>query len=571
MPLFSEHNQCLKNNMVLYNGVIYTADNSDNIVEALAVKDGKIVFTGGNKEAMETVDNTAEIIDLEGKMILPGFIDAHIHAPGRILTDLFNISLYDELDQKAIIEAVKYYIEANPDLEIYYGEGFSIGAFREEEVSRGPKKEHLDRICSTKPIVLYSSDCHLAWLNSKAFECFGITGSSQSPRGGVIEKDPLSGELWGTLKEAAMQLIPDQNYSKDQIEEAMLLFQQHLHSLGYTGILSVSMASAPHLETIRLLEEKNNLKLYVTSSVTIDPDKDLIEQFDRIGKLRAEFSSDLHSVNTVKFFADGVVEGATAYLLEPYSNAAGKGSDYCGEFFWDPDKLEEAFLLANSAGFQVHVHSIGDASTRNILNALEKVSKRFPGRDCRNTITHLQLVEPSDISRFRKMKIIAAIQPYWHYKEPGWWEVVDYHMLGERAEREYPLQSFLLAGVTVVSSSDHPVTPDPNPLKAIRAGVTRNIFSEEYYGVDPIKNADDPRWLLNKGERSSLADMIRSFTAASAYAMFREDITGTLEAGKNADFIILDHNLITMDPLFIDKVRILKTYFKGELVYNVEM
>ena len=568
MTVSPDHKHRLKNDMVFYNGVIYTADSSDNIVEALAVKNGKIVFTGSNKEAEKILDGAAEIIDLEGKMLLPGFIDAHIHAPGRALTDLFNISLYEAHGQEAIIETVERYIKRNPELEIYYGEGFSIGAFREDEVSRGPKKEHLDRICSTKPIVLYSSDCHLAWLNSKAFEFFGITGSSPSPRGGVIEKDPLTGELWGTLKEAAMRLIPEQKYDTGQVEEAMRLFQQYLHSLGYTGILSVSMASAPPLEAIRSLEKKENLKLYVSSTVTIDPEKDLNSQFDQIQELRAVFSTDLHSVNTAKFFADGVVEGATAYLLEPYSAAAGKGSDYCGEFLWDPDKLKEAFLLANSAGLQVHVHSIGDASTRYVLNALEQVRKRLPGRDYRNTITHLQLVEPSDISRFRKMQVIAAIQPYWHYKEPGWWEAVDYHMLGERAEREYPLQSFLRAGVVVVSSSDHPVTPDPNPLKAIRAGVTRNLTAEESYGVDPIEDIDDPRGLLNKVERSSLTDMIRSFTAGSAYALFRDDVTGSLEAGKNADLIILDQNLFTTEPLLIDKVRVLKTYFNGELVFN---
>jgi predicted amidohydrolase YtcJ len=558
--------------LLLYNGIIYTANNENSIIDAIAVKDGTIIFAGSNQEAAAYRSDAADVIDLEGKMVLPGFIDSHLHAPGRTLTDLFNISLYEARSEEAISETIAGFISANPDLDIYYGEGFSIGAFSGDEVSRGPRKERLDRICAEKPVVLYSADCHLAWLNSRAFEVFGITDQTDQPKGGVIEKDPVSGELWGTLKESAMRLVPEQEFSASQFETGLREFQHYLHSLGYTGIASISIASAPPLAAFHALEEKGELKLHVSSSVTIDPDLDLAGQFDQLQQMRLSYSSELHQVNTAKFFADGVVEGATAYLLEPYNPSAGKPAEYRGEFLWDPEKLQSAFQLANQAGIQVHVHSIGDASTKLVLDALEQVKapEQLGDDGCRNTITHLQLVDPADIDRFKTLQVIACVQPYWHSKEPGWWSTVDCHMLGERAEAEYPLQSFIRAGVTVASSSDHPVTPVPNPLRAIRAGVTRNVTAEESYGLPPISSIDDPHGLLDRNERASLADMIRSLTISGAYAIFREKLTGSLEKGKRADLVIFDQNLFSMDPLKLEQARVLKTYFGGELVYDAD-
>ena len=175
--------------LLFYNGVIYTADESDTIVEAVAVKNGKVVFTGSSRDALAEYGAAAELFDLKGKMVLPGFIDTHIHAPGRVLADLYSISLYEADSIEAILRQVKDYIEANPEAEIYYGEGFSLGHFSGDEVSKGPKKERLDQICSDKPVVLYSTDCPLAWLNSGALQHFGVDRNTDNPAGGVIEKD----------------------------------------------------------------------------------------------------------------------------------------------------------------------------------------------------------------------------------------------------------------------------------------------------------------------------------------------------------------------------------------------
>ncbi len=560
----------MKGECLYYNGMIYTADSRENFVNALAVKDGMILYAGNENSARNYLGSKARTIDLKGKTALPGFIDSHLHAPGRILSDLYNISLYEAEDRDAILAIVGKFIKEHPDLPVYYGEGFSLGHFNGEEVSRGPRKEQLDMICPHKPVVIYSSDCHLAWLNSCALQTFGINSQTAVPAGGVIEIDPCSGALWGTLKEAAMRLIPEQQFTQSQQAAALGRFQNYLHSLGYTGILSISIASMPPLQQFHDLDLQGGLKMHVASSVTIDPEVDPVESGKRLIELGRRYDSENHKLRTAKFFTDGVVEGATAYLLEPYSAAAGKGLSYRGEFLWEEDKLASAFKEMNRAGFQVHVHSIGDASTRLVLDALEKAQSEQEGKDHRNTITHLQLVAPDDLQRFKRLGVIASVQPFWHFKEPGWWKTVDYHMLGTRAEYEYPLQSFVRAGVMIASSSDHPVTPHPNPLRAIRAGVTRNLTAEDTYGLPPLADAEDPQYLLNGQERVSLKTMIHSLTINGAFTIFRDHLTGSLEAGKQADLVVLDHNLFETDPLKLENIRVSSTYFKGEKVYGAE-
>ncbi len=226
--------------------------------------------------------------------------------------------------------------------------------------------------------------------------------------------------------------------------------------------------------------------------------------------------------------------------------------------------------MANHHGLSIHVHSTGDASTKNVLDALEYVHQQAPAENYRNTITHLQLVDKKDIPRFKELNVIANVQPYWQFKSPSWWHHVDYQFLGDRAHEEYPLGSFFANGVTVASSSDYPITIEPNPLVAIDVGVTRNMPNGILYGVEDITDIDDARYLLNKQERATVRQMIKSFTINGAYAMFMDDEIGTIEVDKLADFVVLDQNLLTINPIDIDKVKVVMTFFEGKLVYEIE-
>ena len=558
-----------KADLVLTGGVVYTVDPKGTVAEAVAVRSGRIVYVGDDAGARKLVGPGTELIELEGRMVLPGMIETHHHPPGTADVDLFSISLYEVMnDLDDTLATIRRFVEEHPDLDMYFGSGFSTGVFKGQEVSLGPRKERLDEISPDKPIFLTSYDGHISWVNSAALAYMGITKDTPDPEGGRIERDPVTGEPWGALKEAASWAIPANELTLEQRTEAMRLYQERMHSWGYTAILN--MSGRTNHEEFGVLEREGDLRLRVRTAVALEPEGDLESEIQLLKDLRETYGSDLLKVTTAKFFADGVVEGVTAYLLEPYEEAADKGSDYYGEFLWDLDKLEEAFVRANQEGFQIHVHSIGDASTRKVLDALEYARARVPG-DFRPTITHNQLVAREDIPRFKSLGVVASTQAgFWGLKEPDWWEVVDSPFLGERAEHEYPLASFFKAGVVVASSSDHPVTPIPNPLWAIEAGVTRNLNSADYYGVEDIADMDDPAYLLDAGERASLEQMIQSYTINGAYTLFMEKEIGSIEVGKHADLVVLGEDLRKVDPLRIDSVPILKTIFNGEVVYEAE-
>lgn len=553
------------------NGVIYTADEANTFAEAIAVKDGLIIFVGSGEEASAFAGSATEIFDLEGKMMLPGMTDSHIHAPGTILSQLYQIDLNGILTESATMEAIEEFITEHPDLDIYYGDGFSIGAFSGEEVARGPRKERLDAI-SNKPILISSYDGHTRWLNSAAFEYYGITKDTVPPEGGVIELSE-DGELWGTLKELAIELTPPQEFSPEELHDAYFVFQKYMHSLGYVGITDMGsgILATSGDDPFAAMDRAGELKLYVMKNTVMDPNADFEPQLEQALANREAYRSELYTFDSVKLFADGVIEGVTGYLLEPYTDEAGADDNFVSAPLWTPEKMNEAFARINEAGLQIHVHSIGDASTRQVLNGFEyALAQNGPG-DYRNLITHLQLVDPLDIPRFAELGVIANLQPYWAFKEPYWWEIVDEPLLGpERAEREYPMKSFIAAGTLLVSSSDHSVTPYPIPFWAIEVGITRNLNNAEFYEVDDITDIDDPTWLLAPEERVSLTDMIKSFTINSAFQNFREDKTGSIEVGKNADLIVISQNLFEISPLDIDMTEVLMTIFRGEVVWQAE-
>lgn len=555
--------------IVMMNGVVYTADSQDTVYQAVAVKGEKIVLAGSNEQIMAYSNDDTEIIDLQGKMVIPGLIDSHIHPPGIALTELYEVQLFGINTLDGYLAAVRNFIQQHPEAKAVFGQGWLWSAFTGDDLNKGPRKEYLDAVAADIPIILRAMDGHSWWVNSRALALSGITTETQAPEGGVIEKDALSGELWGTVKESAISLVMQPQYTLEQYIQAMVAFQSKMHSFGITGMLAILGRFMPLiLQALQHLDRQGQLALHIRGAIMVHPQEDLSSQLAAIGSLQAEYDSSHFRVSTAKFFADGVVEGGTGYLLAPYTLATGKGPEYYGRFLWDGGRLDEAFAAVNQCGLQIHVHSIGDGATHQVLDALAAARQRVPAGDYRNTITHLQLVDQADIPRFKELQVLASVQPYWHFKGPNWWHNVDYRLLGERAESEYPLQTFVAADVPIISSSDYPITPVPNPLFAIETGVTRNIFNGRVYGVEDITDKDDERYLLNKSERVTVAAMLRSFTVNGAYSLFIDDKAGSIEAGKQADLVVLDHDLFAINPVDIDRVQVLRTYFAGRLVYH---
>lgn len=553
----------------LINGFIYTAGHDGKVAEALAIADGLIVSVGNNSDVKRYIGPETEVIDLDGRMVIPGMIDSHLHPPGKAMAELFSINLSWVASKEKLMDDIKAFIDQNPDQGFYHGRGWSISAFEGRERTLGPKKESLDQVCSKAPVILQSYDGHSRWVNSKALELAGITDSTPDPEGGCIVRDPVTGQAWGTLKGSACDLLPNQKFTTKQLREGFLAFQRFMHSFGYTGFFSAGSEEDLH-EILVDLDLKKDLKMWVRDSKRIDMRRteSIDSQIDQLIDFHKDYKSDLYQIRTAKIFVDGVVESGTAKLIEPYEEALGKGKEHYGVYYWeDPELLKETVFKVNKAGFQVHIHAIGDRAVRVSLDAFEHALGRVPGEH-RNSITHLQLVSAEDLPRFEQLGVTANVQAYWHFKEPGWWEEIDYTYLGVRAEKEYPLRSLLNAGAKLASSSDYSVVDYPNPLWAIKVGVTRNLSNAAYYDVDDIDSIDDQKWLLNGDERVTVKDMIDSFTVNNAYALFIDDRTGSIEPGKQADLVVLGDNLFKIDPLLIDKVRAWKTMFNGEFVYE---
>ena len=261
---------------------------------------------------------------------------------------------------------------------------------------------------------------------------------------------------------------------------------------------------------------------------------------------------------------DGVVEGATAFLKKPYC-AEELGEGYNAKPDWTLSELTDSFRQLNENGFQTHSHCIGDAATDICLTALERANIALI-KGNRNVLTHLQVVDKPDIKRMAKQGLIACLQPFWFLKEPGWFYEVDVHYLGnDRANNIYPAKTFLKNGIPITASGDYPVSPSNDPFFGIQAAVTRNIYSEELFGVR-INSPDDNRYLLGKNERLTIKEIIEAYTINGARQLFREDEIGSLAAGKEADFIIIDKDPFIQRAIDLNKIKVIATYMSGKNV-----
>lgn len=559
----------LEADWVFTNAVVWAGDAAGSDATAFAVKDGRIVSVGSERDVAPVVGRGTEVEDLRGRFVMPGFIDSHVHAPGTALSDLYEVSLYTCRTPESCLRAVRRYLRDFPEADDVRGAGWDIAGFTDKELIHGPRKSRLDEVSETVPIALRSSDGHSVWMNSAGFARCGITSRTSDPPGGVIERDPHTGALWGTLKEEAAKLLPPRRYSTPQTIRALRLYQTRMHRYGVTGVLSIcgSGLGAP-AEAFAQFEDEGGLALRVRYGHEVTPDLPLDAQVEALRAMRAACDRSLFRVTSAKFFADGVVEGGTAFLHAPYAAKAGRESDDHNAAVWGLSELADAYRAVHRAGFQVFTHAIGDAATRRVLNAL-RLAGAARWRNARPVITHLQLVRSQDIRRMRRLGVVASVQPFWHMKEPNWWRRVDATMLGaRRATCEYPLRTLFEAGLVVASSSDHPITVEPDPFVAVEVGVTRNLAAAKWYGVRDIARADDRRHLLGKRQRVDVDRMLASYTRGGAALMGLAGECGELSPGAAADFIVVDRDPRAVAPVDIEACEVLRTYFGGRLVWD---
>lgn len=530
--------------IVFRGGGVYTVDAARSWAEAVAVRAGRIVYVGTDAGLAPWIGPATRRIDLQGKMLLPGFHDSHVHLVGGGIElsecDLNGLATLDE-----VLAAVKKFAEQHPEKKWVRGGGWPL------TLSGGnPHKELLDKIVPDRPVLLDAFDGHSSWVNSKALEIAGITKETPDPPRGRIERDPKTGEPTGTLRESAARLVINRTppYSH---EEFVTGLRRGLEVANRFGITSVQEARVTdqHLRAFEELDKSGELTVRTVAAMGFDPAKGMA-QVPQFVEWRKKFQSNRLRTTAVKIFQDGVIESRTAALLQPYL-----GSEERGWLNLEPEVLKPLAAELDRLGFQIHIHAIGDRGIQSSLDALEFARDRNGRRDSRHHIAHIQLFDPPDIARFRRLGVIANFQPYWAQADKY---IVDMTLpvLGpERSRWLYPIRSVAQTGAVIACGSDWSVS-SMNPLDAIQVAVTRR----------GPKEPPGPAWLPE--EVVDLPLMLAGYTINGAYVNFEEAETGSIEVGKAADLIVLDRNLFESSPHEIHRAKVLLTMLEGQEVFR---
>lgn len=532
--------------LIFRNGAVYTLDAARTWAETVAVSKGRIIYVGPDRPAQSLIGPQTVVIDLRGKMLLPGFHDSHVHVVSGGV-ELDECQLSELTSQQQIVETVRQYAEQHPQKKWIRGAGWQLPLFP----NANPHKSLLDKAVPDRPVLLYAADGHSAWANSRALEIAGVTKNTPDPMPGRIERDPATGEPTGTLREDAMGLV-EKHLPEYTAEDYIKGLRRGLEMANRFGITSFQDASVSetYLKTYAELDRRGELTARVVAALSVDPSKGT-NQVPRLVELRRKYQGRRLRATSVKIFADGVIEAHTAALLEPY---VGTGGDR-GKANVEPDVFNPLVAALDREGFQVHVHAIGDRAIRNTLDAFEFARSKNGSRDSRHQIAHIQLFSPQDVPRFRKLGVVANFQPLWAYADPYITELTVPVLGPERSRWLYPIHSVAATGAVIACGSDWSVT-SMNPLDAIQVAVTRRS----------LDSGPGDAWIAE--EKVDLDTVLAGYTINGAYVNFEEKETGSIEVGKAADLIVLDRNLFELAPYEIHNAKVLLTLLEGKEVYR---
>ncbi len=534
-----------KADLILTNAAIYTMNASRSWARTLVVKGEKIVFVGTEDGASSFRGEKTRTIDLKGRMVLPGLHDSHVHLiDGGV--DLSKCGLSNCKTKEAVLSKIKDYVASHPDKNWIRGGGWSLPVFKDGN----PKSQDLDRFCGTKPAFFESQDYHSGWANSKALELAGISKDTPDPDGGRIERDK-NGRPSGTLRESAMKLVSNiiPERQPEEYVQGLERAQKLANSYGITSIQD-AWTNDNLLRTYQLYDESGKLNVKVTCAPEIKAEN-AHQQIDELLIKRTKFSGKRVRVTSAKLFADGVIEACTAALLLPYHGHDGDS----GKLLFEPEKIKEVVQRLAKEGVQVHIHAIGDRAVRVSLDAFQNALEKEGASDLRHHIAHLEMVDRSDIPRFRQLSVSPNVQSFWAQQDPYIKELTEPYLGKERSKTLYPIGDLAASGAVLVAGSDWPVTT-LNPFDAIEVAVRRR----------ELGNTKVPAWLPD--QLVDLPTMLAAYTINGAYIQHQDDRTGSLEAGKAADFIVLDQNLFEIPTEKIHDTKVLWTVLDGIEVYR---
>lgn len=544
--------------LILHGGSVITVDAAGRIAQAVAIRDGRIVAVGTDREVLPLVGNPTETINLRGRSLLPGFGDAHVHL-GKGGLDRLRIDLSPAATLEEYGAIVAQYVADHPSDGWLSGGGWAMSAFP----GGLPTAAMLDGIVTERPIFLNNRDNHGGWVNSAGLRAAGIRAATADPPDGRIERDE-AGEPTGCLHEGAMRLVTDllPIPTDEDIVAGLLEGQRYLHSLGVTQWQDAIVGSYEPMpdsyEAYLRIAADGRLTGRVVAALWLpreatDDDLALIRERrtrGTVGRLRS---------TSVKIMADGVAENFTAAMAEPYLDANGMPTTNRGISFFPRDELLRLVPLLDGEGFGVHVHAIGNRAIHDTLDAIEAARRSNGWLDTRPHLAHLQVIDPADRPRFRELGVTATVQPLWAAHDPQLDELTIPFLDPRCHDWLYPIGSLAAAGATLAFGSDWPVS-SPDPLWAIHVAVNRTMPPGYPYGA-----TDE---VFAPGERITLGSAIRANTMGAAYVNHLDAETGSIEVGKAADLVVLDRDLFADGPAGIADASVLLTLVGGAPVYE---
>ncbi len=526
--------------LVLRDGKIWTLDPANPVAESVAIWNGQIVAVGRKKDIEKLIGKNTQIIDVKGKLVLPGFIDSHTHIEMGGF-HLLGVDLRDAENEKEFGELLKAKSEElGPDSWI-------TGGYWDHDKWPGaklPSAELVDKYVPDRPVFVLRYDGHMAVANSMALKLARITKKTPDPKGGLIDRKPGTTEPTGVLRDAAIGLVqkaipaPSEKDVRHSIEAVL----EHARKNGMTSLHQVDVTPLNLTIYQELLnEEKLTSRIY-----GFVPIEDLNEWVDM--GIQSNFGNNWISIGGVKGFLDGSLGSSTAKFDKPYT----QDPTTTGIFVNPPEKLFQLILDADKAKLQVAIHAIGDRANSVMLDIFSKVIEKNGPRDRRFRIEHAQHMNPSDFKRFGELGIIASMQPY-HAIDDG--RFAERRIGKERCQYTYAFHSFLDNGVKLAFGSDFPVAP-LNALAGIYAAVTRRTLDE--------KNPEG--WIPE--QKITVEQAIKGYTLDAAYSQFQEEIKGSIACGKLADLVVLSQDILTIPPEDIGDTDILYTIVGGQVVYS---
>ena len=540
--------------LALVNARVYTVDEANPLAEAVVFRGDSIIYVGDVAGARKLIGGATDVRDLGGRLMLPGFVEAHMHVmeAGRSATML-------ELNIEQSIEdwtgAVETYAARNPELPAIVGYGFIASAFGQA----GPTRELLDAVVPDRPVLIMDEGWHTAWANTAALGALGVTRDTPDPVPGFsyYKRDPNGDATGYLLEDVAVSAFEALSPVDEDVVVAGL--ETVIDIMNSQGITTAFDASARDFDPLTIkrslarVQDSGELSIRVFGAAAVSASEQADTAVDQAELWRREVKGDGFHYNALKIFNDGTIEARTAAMFEDYQGDPGNA----GQTVFSEDQLKEMITKAAARNLDVHVHALGDRAVHEALNAIEVARELHPESTNRYTLIHIEVIADQDLPRFGELGVIAQTSPLWFsYDDYG-----EQFVSENQFRRYWRVRSLEATGARLAYGSDFPATglgiEGMRPLLNMEIGHTRQMPGEPDAPVQPLAS-----------ERLSLESLIRGYTINGAYMLHMEDEIGSIEVGKKADLVVLDRNIFEVDPYTIHETKVLMTLMNGNVVFE---